>query len=157
MGLLSVWTLSWGLLCSFDTAYELREPGVWRIGSVRIFAHNFAHDMAEFMRLTHAKFTENGRRFRGCVGSYSSAVESILSEALYQAKAPFPDLRGRLEVSVTRFAPWPVHVVVGSFQDKRSIGGYCTSFVLSSSSIREPQDRFLWRRSDVIGVLTHAW
>ena len=88
---------------------------------MRIFAHNFALDMAEFMRLTHAKFTENGRRFRACVGSCSSAVESILSEALYRAKVPFLDLRSRLEVSVTRFAPWPVHVVVGSFQDKRSI------------------------------------
>lgn len=80
-------------------------------------------NMAEFMRLMHREFTLHSRRVGGCIGMYSRAVGTILSNALRQAQEPLA--KGKvdlgLEISVTRFAPWPEHVVVSTFDDEQML------------------------------------
>lgn len=78
-------------------------------------------NMAEFMRLTHEKFAQNSRRLGGCIGLYSASIGSILGESLSQAKVPPLELKSLLELSVTRFAPWPEHVVVDEFRKQEEL------------------------------------
>lgn len=81
-------------------------------------------DCARMLRLCHAAFARHRRRFGGCVGIYSQSVRGVLAQAIAEADdGPLEKLRlgGRLLVSVTRFAPQPVHAVVSSFADTEEV------------------------------------
>lgn len=82
-------------------------------------------NMADFMLACHREFYLHRRRFGGCVGTYSACVGKILATAFREARRPFVggrvELKGGLEVSVTRFNPWPEHVVVSEFYEEKTL------------------------------------